>query len=301
VVDDHSSDEDVESLVWELGKGRVGFYRQPTNVGSLRNFETCINRAQGHYVHLLHGDDLVKPGFYSEIEKLFNEFPEAGAAFTGFTYIDQGGIIKSRSEQLARQAGILPDWLQRIARAQRIQPPAIAVRRTVYEQLGSFYAVQYAEDWEMWVRIAAHYPVAYSPKRLACYRIHNTNITSRSLVTGQSMRDLVQVVDLIQEYLPEDYKKEIKSGALKHASKYFAFATDKVYHELHEPEQALDLAKSALSMDRNPVTLYFLLKTRLKILFHYKYDLFSPTQNKRERHKHSFFPLITRKKSSIKK
>ena len=59
VVDDFSTDADIEALVLEIGKGRVGFYRQPENVGSLRNFETCLNRATGHYIHLLHGDDQV--------------------------------------------------------------------------------------------------------------------------------------------------------------------------------------------------------------------------------------------------
>ena len=89
VVDDFSSDADVEALVNEIGKGRVGFYRQPQNVGSLRNFETCLNRSTGHYIHLLHGDDQVRPGFYAEIEKLFRHFPQAGAAFTGFVYVDE--------------------------------------------------------------------------------------------------------------------------------------------------------------------------------------------------------------------
>ena len=60
VLCDGSTDLDVEALVMSLGKGRVKYYRQPQNVGSLRNFETCINRANGHLVHLLHGDDRVK-------------------------------------------------------------------------------------------------------------------------------------------------------------------------------------------------------------------------------------------------
>src|SRR5215218_9112907 len=64
VVDDCSRDGDVKKLVDEVGKGRIRFYQQPENRGSLRNFETCLNRAKGYYIHLLHGDDLVKPGFY---------------------------------------------------------------------------------------------------------------------------------------------------------------------------------------------------------------------------------------------
>ena len=57
VVDDYSTDGDVEKIVQELGDGRVSFYRQPENRGSLRNFETCINRARGERIHILHGDN----------------------------------------------------------------------------------------------------------------------------------------------------------------------------------------------------------------------------------------------------
>src|SRR5918993_4921174 len=56
VVDDCSTDGDVEQLVQDIGKGRISFYRQPQNSGSLRNFESSINRSQGELVHILNGD-----------------------------------------------------------------------------------------------------------------------------------------------------------------------------------------------------------------------------------------------------
>jgi glycosyltransferase involved in cell wall biosynthesis len=42
VVDDHSTKDDPAAVVEELGRGRVSFYRQPENVGYIRNFETCL-------------------------------------------------------------------------------------------------------------------------------------------------------------------------------------------------------------------------------------------------------------------
>src|ERR1700712_4497904 len=151
VIDDGSTDADVSELVQQIGKGRIGYYRQPQNVGSLRNFETCINRARGIYIHLLHGDDKVKTGFYNEIEMLFTRFPEAGAAFTGFTFVDEENKRLYDNQELLKEPGILNNWLFEIARSQLVQPPAMVVKRFVYEKLGSFYAVHYGEDWDMWV------------------------------------------------------------------------------------------------------------------------------------------------------
>jgi glycosyltransferase involved in cell wall biosynthesis len=270
VVDDFSTDADVERLVNEIGKGRVGFYRQPRNVGSLRNFETCLNRSNGHYIHLLHGDDQVRPGFYSEIEKLFTLFPQAGAAFTGFVYVDEQNERLYDNHTLLDKPGILQNWLLKIASSQLIQVPAMVVRRTVYEKLGGFYGVHYGEDWEMWARIAAHYPVAHSPERLALYRVHSDNITSRYFLTGQSMTDAIQVVQTIQKYLPASEQKRAKRAAEKHLAYYFARSADKIYHQYGKPYVALDQARRALGLYFGPLTFFYWLKIRVKLSIGYK-------------------------------
>jgi len=190
VVDDYSTDGDVQAMVYELAKGRVTYYRQKHNVGSLRNFETCINRAQGEWVHILHGDDIVEPGFYEEIQALFTQFPEVGAAFTNSSFIDEKGEFLIGKKPLTEQPALLENFAVENAKYQHLDPPCMVVKRKVYEQLGGFFAVHYGEDWEMWTRIAAHFPVAYSPKCLAGYRtLQRDNITSKSFISGQNIAD----------------------------------------------------------------------------------------------------------------
>lgn len=46
VVDDCSTEDDPQSVVDELGRGRVSFFRQSQNVGLVRNFETCLLRSK---------------------------------------------------------------------------------------------------------------------------------------------------------------------------------------------------------------------------------------------------------------
>jgi glycosyltransferase involved in cell wall biosynthesis len=270
VVDDFSTDTDIESLVLEIGKGRVSYYRQPENVGSLRNFETCINRATGSYIHLLHGDDQVLTGFYTEIEYLFKTFPEAGAAFTGFTFVDEQNLRLYDNQELLNEPGLLKNWLPQIARTQLIQPPAIVVKRSVYEKLGSFYAVHYGEDWEMWVRIAAHYPVAHSPRKLALYRVHQNNITSRYFLTGQSITDVLKVMELIQEFLPVSERARTKRYTKRQLAHYFALTSDKIYHLYGEPYIALEQSKRAMGMHFSRITFMIWLKINVKILIGYK-------------------------------
>jgi len=81
VVDDHSTADDPEEVVTRLGGGRVGFHRQPVNVGVVANLNTCLQRSRGEIVHLLHGDDFVLEGFYRTLGDRLREHPEAGAAY----------------------------------------------------------------------------------------------------------------------------------------------------------------------------------------------------------------------------
>jgi glycosyltransferase involved in cell wall biosynthesis len=267
VVDDASTDGDVAGLVASLGKGRVQYYRQPVNVGSLRNFETCINRSRGHYVHLLHGDDRVMVGYYARMTRLFEQHPLAGAAFSSYASIDEVG---SRTYVPAPidSAGILSNWLLRIAERQLIQYASISVRREVYEHLGSFYGTNYGEDWEMWVRIARYYPVAYTPEILAEYRGHTSSISSAKARQGRIINDLLVVMESIQQHLPDKDKKQVAALSRKFYANIGIGAAYKVLRETQDWPLAQNHVKLALTMSNHPSVYYHLLKFHVKLLLH---------------------------------
>jgi GT2 family glycosyltransferase len=204
VVDDCSTRDDPAAVVAELGRGRVAFYRQPKNVGYIRNFETCLQRARGHLIHLLHGDDYVKNGFYAKLQLAFEENLEIGAAFCRHMYMDDNDHWHGLSTLERPERGILNNWLEHIAIECRIQTPAIVVRREVYERLGGFDRrfSCCGEDWEMWVRIAAHYPIWYEPEPLAVYRIRSMSLSRLSARSGADIRDIRMAIEMFRPYLP---------------------------------------------------------------------------------------------------
>jgi glycosyltransferase involved in cell wall biosynthesis len=215
VVDDGSTRDDPEAVVREVGGGRVAFFRQPENVGHVRNFDTCLHRSRGHLVHLLHGDDAVRDGFYRRMAEPFARHPEIGAAFCRQIIMDEDGhwTVLSRLEE--PRSGVLPNWLERIAEGQRLQAPAIVVRREVYERLGGFdrRIAAYGEDWEMWVRIAAHCPVWYETEPLAVYRVHTRSLSGRTVRSGENGRDLRRAIEINRESLPPERAAELSRRA----------------------------------------------------------------------------------------
>jgi hypothetical protein len=249
VVDDCSTGGDAEAITQQLGAGRVTFHRQPRNVGHTANFNTCIRRARGEVVHILHDDDRVRPGFYAHLEDPLREHPEVGAAFTRNIYADADGQWHSFSPVERPTAGILEGWLERIASGQRTTTPAVVVRRSTYETLGGFDETLRAEDWEMWVRIATRFPVWFEPEPLAIYRMERPNSLT-GVVQGSSRlaQDMLLDTDIVESYLSSYLEPERAAAALRKARRmYSRWAIEAAYDlaRAGRREEALEAGRLA--------------------------------------------------------
>ena len=265
VVDDGSTDADVERLVNDIGKGRIGYFRQPSNVGSLRNFQTCLERSRGHLVQILHGDDRVRNGFYQKFEALFKNYANIGAAFCRYAYINETSKVMYCQEPEMEYEGILQNWLTRLCERQRIQYVSIVVKREVYEKLGGFYGVEYGEDWEMWVRIAARYKMAYIPEILAEYRKHYSSISGKSFITGKNMAELTTVMNNIQHYLPENKRTEVIKTSKKFYAHYAMKIANALWKNMRHRRGAAAQARAAWSMSRDFALFYKIIKLYTRI------------------------------------
>ncbi|GAB4376469.1 MAG: hypothetical protein Kow00121_23570 [Elainellaceae cyanobacterium] len=268
VVDDCSTKDDPKAVVEEVGQGRVSFYRQPENVGHVRNFNTCLQRSRGHLVHLLHGDDGVRKGFYRKLQRGFEERPEIGAAFCRHIHMNEQGHWHYFSPLEQDESGVLSNWLARIAIKQQIQAPSIVVRREVYEKLGGFdRRIRYwGEDWEMWVRIAAQYPVWYEVEPLALYRTHSVSLSGRSVRSGENIQDFRQAIAIVRNYLPDDRAEQLSNKALDNYARY-AINTARKFVNSEDSEAALNQIREALKCYASPQVIFSSLKLSTKLLY----------------------------------
>jgi glycosyltransferase involved in cell wall biosynthesis len=215
VVDDCSDTDEIERVVAEVGRGRVGYFRQEQNVGHTRNFNTCIARAKGELVHILHGDDRVRQGFYEKMEALFRQHAHMGAAYCRFITMQEDGQWIDFQDLLQQKSGILQDFWYSIAKKDFLRHSAMVVKREVYEKVGGYdERLRYGEDWEMWVRIAASYPIGYETQPLAEYREQACSISSKLVSTGEDTHQLSMAVRLASKHLPLSSKQTIRRTAL---------------------------------------------------------------------------------------
>lgn len=200
VVDD-DSDDHPEEVVESLGRGRISFWRQPRNVGVSANLTTCITRATGQYVHILHGDDLAYPGLYERAGAVLDADPSLDALFVGAEDIDADGRLSEAHRPLRPGPQLLDDFEPEMFAWNPLRAPAVVARRCFYERHGGFHPdLRHCADWDMWKRMITCGRVAYLPDVLVGYRVHIGSDTARLGRSPAQLREIMRSVRISHRY-----------------------------------------------------------------------------------------------------
>jgi len=191
VIDDCSTADDPAAVVEAFGRGRVAFQRNAHNLGATGTFNACLRRARGRWIHLLHGDDAILPGFYAECDRVSVAHPDVVMITGQVVMIDAAGRWLTLTGPAAHQAGgYLPDFLLQQATAQLVQFAGTAVRRDAYEAIGGFCTrFHHVADRDMWFRVGQYGPVWCTHRPYGLYRVHDGADTARQVVQGTNVEE----------------------------------------------------------------------------------------------------------------
>ena len=217
IVDDSSSHDNPEEVADLYRQRGVTFYRQPRNVGASANFNSCIARARGKWVHILHGDDYVHPDFYSALEQGISSHQNVRVAFTSYVAVDESGALLWQSENLPASRGVIEHaWRDLIAVHNEIMAPAIVVQKSAYTDAGNFNALlSHTADWDMWKRLIWRYDTWFEPRALAYYVIHASSDSSKLMRSGENLRDSLRAIKIGSKYFPIERREELFRGACR--------------------------------------------------------------------------------------
>lgn len=219
VVSD-GSDEITQSRIAEIvdttAGERVVLHQQSRNLGHPYIFNLCLGRAHGQWIHILHDDDWVKPGFYDALEAGIRSQQDIGVAFCRGIQLQALGL--GWASWLERAApGVIDNWLERIALMCRLQFSSVVVKREAYEELGGFTdEVGSAFDWDMWKRVATRYPVWFEPQILAVISRNDDSETDSLLTSGEQVDDSRKSIDFSSDCMPAIFTDEVSNRAKEH-------------------------------------------------------------------------------------
>ena len=185
VVDDGSTDQSA-SIIQSFNDARLTYIKNDEQLGLVGNWNKCIEVASGEYLCIFHQDDVMLPqNLKKKINQLTNN-PAVGFVYSDVLLINEKGrvtanrwYVKTEPETDFVHSG--PDFFgQLMAGYNLVCCPSVVARRACYETVGGFdERLPYAADWEMWLRLALFYDVAYLVEPLLKYRWHPSNETHR--------------------------------------------------------------------------------------------------------------------------
>lgn len=192
--------------------GRVEYYRQPAPVSSAKNWNTCLDRARGEWVHLLLANDLVQPHFYEAFQAALTDNEHLGAFTSRYAIVDRGGVWLGLSELHANAAGVLfEDFVAQQIAGQRLHLSSLLVRRDFYEESGGFQdCFQYCADWDMCNRLALTRRIFYDPRFLVCVRGHEEYGLARLDSSGEDIAEEKRCLRAYTELFPDDWERKLR-------------------------------------------------------------------------------------------
>lgn len=189
VIDDGSSDYTKEVVKRFAAQNPRIQYVHQNNQGVTQARARTVEFVTGEYVTFLDDDDLYYPNKLNDQVNFLDQHPEVGLVYSFLEMVDRDKklIMKWPYQQSCSFSELVKDNV--------IQPNAALLRSQCLKKLGSFCKdLKSADDYEMWLRIAKHYPIAFLPVMVGCYRWHDSNMSYDKRKRCQSNVDVFKVV-----------------------------------------------------------------------------------------------------------
>jgi glycosyltransferase involved in cell wall biosynthesis len=182
VVDDGSTDDTAPVL--DRYDGRLTALRtQHAGPSAARN--AGIRAARGDYIAFLDSDDLWKPRKLEQQIGFFAKTPDACICQTQEIWIRNGVRVNPMKKHKKYSGWIFRQCLPLCI----VSPSAVMLHRSIFDRVGLFdETLPACEDYDLWLRIAPHYPIYLIDKPLVIKRGGHDDQQSRTVPTLDRLR-----------------------------------------------------------------------------------------------------------------
>ncbi|MCT4664510.1 MAG: glycosyltransferase family 2 protein [Flavobacteriales bacterium] len=171
MLDDGSTDDSPKKLI-ELSQ-KHGFFAECRENGGFPNALNYLRtKAHGKYIVIIAPDDILTPKRISKQVHFLEQNPDYAITCGYMKEIDEKGNEGKLVEQHFESGKVF----EKLLRSQLyILAPTVMIRKTALDHVGAYDESLRVEDFDMWLRMAQHYPLGYQKELFAYYRIHSGN------------------------------------------------------------------------------------------------------------------------------
>ena len=205
LVIDNRSEDRTKEIVDGMEDSRIVFLQNETNLGMAGNWNQCIKKAAGEYIHFLCADDTIKPECIKKKAEVMEKFPDVVMVTSATDLVDENDEFIMKRKRYDKN--VIIDgraYSRRSFREGNVfgEPSNILFKKECTEKTGLFSTdLHYTTDWDLWIKIASMGKVAYLKDSLTEYRLSSNNATS-TMKLKKIMEDEEKLIRRIRE---QDY------------------------------------------------------------------------------------------------
>lgn len=176
VIDDGSTDQ-TPAYLHRVGRAHrcITLIRvKHGGVSGARN--AGLRVANGRYLAFLDDDDRWMPTKLATQAAYLESHPEVALVYAQAHVVDGGGRVTGR-----KPSGAAGPTFDELVDGNCIPLLTVVVRRQCLEVVGGFDPALYiSQDYDLWLRVARQFPIAYLPEPMAVYRVHGANMSRQT-------------------------------------------------------------------------------------------------------------------------
>lgn len=201
IIDGGSTDESVEII--RKYADRLTYWVSEPDRGQSHAINKGFERATGDIFGWLNSDDFLYPGALHEVSQFFDNNPGLMVLVGGGDYLDEAGELIVRTIPPKVDLEALYSWFDNY-----FWQPSTFIHRRAWEASGSLdESLNFAMDFDLWLRIAKLFSIATTAEVLSASLKHDDAKTTANLHASD-----LEVLRLVLKYGGEQPFKQILSS-----------------------------------------------------------------------------------------
>jgi glycosyltransferase involved in cell wall biosynthesis len=180
VVDDASTDGSFAvAQHFAESDSRVRVFRNQENLGDYPNRNRAAALARGKYLKYVDSDDVIYPYALDAMVEAMERFPSAALGMSDIPARPEAPFpVQLSPEEVYREYYLEGEDIFGHG------PLAAIIRTAAFQEVGGFSGVNLVGDLELWVKLAARYPVVLLPPGLTWWRQHEGQEYVQGIAAG---------------------------------------------------------------------------------------------------------------------
>lgn len=183
------------------------------NRGLAYSCKALQQAATGTYFSKLDSDDIILPSKITAQVDCLNSNPEMAMVYSNAMLIDSEGHLfeldyfeKQEFKTVRNKIGPSGFVFTELLLEDFIPNPSVLVRKSILDVTGGYDETLFAEDWDLWLRIAKDHPIKFMEGLYSQYRIHPESIMRKSASLVKVYASLIKVV-LKHQHISKEFDK----------------------------------------------------------------------------------------------